>query len=148
MIPRNDFFREVVDWLAWLWALHFAKCYDISLVSVRRLTGPTQSFFLTLNLTVWNIDTRLNTDYLFFFWDIILIDLKPHDDIYAVVHRRLIFWLVIHPSICSQPIVMGKELLRLPPFYAKCLLIYAYSLWTSLPYAVIDVGLPSSYPKC
>ena len=69
----------------------------------------------------------------------------PHGDIMSRVTKKTFRWVLI-PSICLQPI-MGKGLLRLPPFYAKCLLISACDLWTSLPRAFIDVGVPPNTPS-
>ena len=84
----------------------------------------------------------------FVWWMIIFdlsLDLMPHGDIKSRVTKKTFRWVLI-PSICSQPI-MGKGLLRLPPFYAKCLLISASDLWTSLPRAFIDVGVPPNTPS-
>jgi hypothetical protein len=78
------------------------------------------------------------------FFDLSL-DLMPHGDIKSRVTKKTFRWVLI-PSICLQPI-MGKGLLRLPPFYAKCLLISASDLWTSLPRAFIDVGVPPNTPS-
>ena len=84
----------------------------------------------------------------FVWWMIVFdlsLDLMPHGDIKSRVTKKTFRWVLI-PSICSQPI-MGKGLLRLPPFYAKCLLISARDLWTSLPRAFIDVGVPPNTPS-
>ena len=59
----------------------------------------------------------------------ILIDLKPHDDMTAVVcERDILIRPPTRPTIHNP--LLGKALLRLPAFYAKFLLISSSDFWT------------------
>ena len=59
----------------------------------------------------------------------ILIDLKPHDDMTAVVcERDILIRPPTRPTIRNP--LLGKALLRLPAFYAKFLLISSSDFWT------------------
>lgn len=102
-----------------------------------------RSFFFFQDRLAWNGWTVwfcLMNDY---FWSFVRSDATRRHKVPC--DKKTFRWVLI-PSICSQPI-MGKGLLRLPPFYAKCLLISARDLWTSLPRAFIDVGVPPNTPS-
>ena len=59
---------------------------------------------------------------------IILIDLMSHDDMLPPCQQRSFWWVLSLPNK-SQPLGRGKGLLRLPPFYAQCLLISSSDFW-------------------
>ena len=120
------------------WATHFPFNR-----SYARAWKRTFVFFLSGSFRLGMVEL-----FGFVWWMIIFdlsLDLMPHGDIKSRVTKKTFRWVLI-PSICLQPI-MGKGLLRLPPFYAKCLLISASDLWTSLPRAFIDVGVPPNTPS-
>ena len=79
---------------------------------------------------------------------IILIDLMSHDDRLPSCQQRSFWWVLSLPNK-SQPLDQRKgavtiaSLLRSVPAH-----LVQWLLGWSLPLDVVDVGLPSSYPKC
>ena len=51
-----------------------------------------------------------------------------HDDRLPSCQQRSFWWVLSLPNK-SQPLFRGKGLLRLPPFYAQCLLISSSDFW-------------------
>ncbi len=77
----------------------------------------------------------------------ILIDLKPYDDMTAVVCERDIL-------MSSPPVQLfathcwERRCYDCLPFTLSSCSSHPVTFGHSLPLDVIDVGLPSSYPKC